>query len=1210
MITIDKFVKRYFIAAASFFVLFVLFAKLHNYSEEKNSIVKKMQEEYNYQHSAFSKTATNIFQALQIDSLLRWDNLSTLINDKNVGCYILKNDSLWFWNKNEISLQNIAWIDDDNTGIYHFEHGWYFGYRKSEQKWKIVLYKIIQYDYSISNQYLQGGEESTGYYETNISFSVDTLATFSTIKNNEGKAVVGIIHTKQTRSRTTTTNVLFYLWLGGWLFIELIVLRLYVILLLRLKIYWRITFVFLDIVFLLLIIGQWFIPDILLNTFWFEYWHPILPFINSRGMVVLFVSMFLIMTFYFGKTIKIPPKQQEIRKIEVFCVSFVQFLLIFFILFVFYRFYGFTLKPHDNAIGFLFRRDIIELYSVSGLVISLFLLQYVLLKALYVNTMQYLSFVFYSLIFSLLFFSFIKLPPLFYVAVFLTQILFLLILKFTARDPNFIFLRYLILTVLMALTFSVIINNRYSILKNEFQLQIVHQLTVNRDKKLERKFYSVAEKIKNDKRISVFIKSKVPEETIKEYLYKSFFEHQFGNYFLQLTICHDSDLLEVNSDGNLVNCKQYFRNIRTEPANKPIDSSLVLIYQEAESRYYLGDIYLGKDSLTSFTLFIEMFSTIVPSGFGYPELLVDNSNQIDLTGYSIAKYHHNQLVYKVGEYDYHGSYSVLQSWPNDHFFYLNKYLHYKLRLNSSDVLVVSRPGRSYAGQIATFSFLFLLFSFLAVLLYIISTGRKQLSLFKYSFRTRLQFFIMGTLMVLFVLMSAISAYYFNDIKKALIVNQLNEKSKSVLTELQDKFTKEEFESISDKDYLQQQLQKFSIIFFTDINIYKRSGELLATSRPKIFEAGLLSNLINPEGYKQIIKNQKIFYLTREQIGKMSYYSAYVPLSFGSDASVAILNLPYFARQTEVLKSFMPLVYNYLNIFVLLGILGTFMALMISKILTRPLTMLQQSLSEIQIDKKNEPLVWNNDDEIGQLISEYNLMVKKIEDSAGLLKRSEREMAWREMAQQVAHEIRNPLTPMKLNIQYLQKVYNESKPDFNEKWKSLSVSLIDQIEALSEVATVFSELATNNLLDKEKIDVIQLVSSAIDTYKNYDKISIEFKSNVQEAFVMARQNELLRVLNNLLKNAVQSILPNEGKIKIEVLLIKDLCQIIISDTGRGIPEEMKERIFQPYFTTKSGGTGVGLAIVKNIITEMGGEINFTSSINRGTRFVLRLKSMQQ
>ena len=1208
MIVNDKYVRRYFLVSVIFFVLFFLLAKFYHHSDKITVEQQKIQIEYFNQNSVFTKTTETIFQALQIDSVLSWENLGSLISDKSIGCYILKGDSLRYWNKNEINLQTATLINEGYTGIYHFEHGWYFCYSNSNNDWRIILFKIIRPDYSISNHYLQNEEEGFSDY-SRIDFTYDTLSTDFKITDASGKAIIGLKKKQAVSENSTTINGLFYLWFAGWLFVELLLLRLHLILAERKKFYFRFIFMLFDVALLMIVIGKWFIPEILQNTFWFEHWHQLLPFIDSRGMSVIFVSMILVLSFYLNRLGYKKHKTHKTNNIEAFLLLTLHFFIVFFLLYVFYRFYGYNLKPHDNAIGFLFRRDIIELYFVSGIVISLYMLQNELVKRMPIGNIHLLLYILYALIFSLVMFLVVKLSILFYVSVFFTVILFLLIIKFTSRDSNFIFLRFLLLTVLMALSFSVIINDRYSTLKEKFHVKIVKDLIVNRDSTLEKRFSETANKIRSDKVIKQFITDAVPDETLKEYLDKTYFEHQFRNYYLQFTICHDSDLLEVNPNGTLVNCKQYFKSIKEEPGNKPIDSSLVVMNQEAESRYYLGEIFLGADSLYSSTLYVEMFSSIVPSGLGYPELLVDNSNQVDLTGYSIAKFHHNQLVYKVGEYDYHGSYSFMQPWPNDQFFYLNKHLHYKLRLNSTDVLVVSRPVRSYAEQTATFSLLFLLFSFLAVLLYFVTTGRKQMKLFKYSFRTRLQFFIMVTLMVLFVLMSAISVYYFKEIEKTFIVNQLNEKSKSVLTELHDKFSSEDFLSKSDIDYLQQQLQKFSIVFFTDINIYDRSGELMATSRPKIFEAGLLSTLINPKGYEQIIIENKIFYLTKEQIGKMVYYSAYVPLSFDIGAPVAILNLPYFARQSEVARSFLPMVFNYLNIFVLLGILGAFMALMIAKILTRPLTMLQRSLSEIQIDKKNEPLVWDNDDEIGHLISEYNLMVKKIEESAGLLKRSERETAWREVAQQVAHEIRNPLTPMKLNIQYLQKVYKESKEDFNQKWNSLSSSLIDQIEALNEVASTFSDLASNNTLDRVKVDVVQLIGSAIDIYKNHDKINIRYKTSVDEAYVMARQNELLRVFNNLIKNAVQSILPGKGEVEITISRKDNIIEIKISDNGRGIPDEMKHRIFQPYFTTKSGGTGVGLAIVKNILTEMGGTIDFTSREDEGTEFILRLKAVE-
>jgi len=212
-----------------------------------------------------------------------------------------------------------------------------------------------------------------------------------------------------------------------------------------------------------------------------------------------------------------------------------------------------------------------------------------------------------------------------------------------------------------------------------------------------------------------------------------------------------------------------------------------------------------------------------------------------------------------------------------------------------------------------------------------------------------------------------------------------------------------------------------------------------------------------------------------------------------------------------------------------------------------------------------------------------------------------------VAQQVAHEIRNPLTPMKLNIQYLQKLYRDSKPDFDEKWKSLSLSLIDQIETLNEVAATFSDLARNSSVKKESVDILPLVISAVELYSNREKVQISINTNLQQALVLARQSELLRVFNNLIKNAVQSVMPHGGKVTITITKDGGYYEVRIEDTGDGIPEDMKDRIFQPYFTTKSGGTGIGLAIVKTIVDEMNGQLSFESQSGKGSVFVVRLKA---
>jgi len=222
----------------------------------------------------------------------------------------------------------------------------------------------------------------------------------------------------------------------------------------------------------------------------------------------------------------------------------------------------------------------------------------------------------------------------------------------------------------------------------------------------------------------------------------------------------------------------------------------------------------------------------------------------------------------------------------------------------------------------------------------------------------------------------------------------------------------------------------------------------------------LSTYINPKAYRAIFFANNLNFITEENIGDLNYYSAYVPLNLNNDAPIGVVNLPYFARQTEFTKSYYVMLSYLINIYVIVGIIGALIAIIFSRYLTRPLVMLQKSLATIRIDKHNEKISWNKNDEIGMLIHEYNRMVDKLEQSADLLKHSERESAWREVARQIAHEIKNPLTPMKLNVQYLKKSFINDDPEFSSKINSISKSLIEQIDTLDNVAEMFFRFLPN------------------------------------------------------------------------------------------------------------------------------------------------------
>ena len=258
------------------------------------------------------------------------------------------------------------------------------------------------------------------------------------------------------------------------------------------------------------------------------------------------------------------------------------------------------------------------------------------------------------------------------------------------------------------------------------------------------------------------------------------------------------------------------------------------------------------------------------------------------------------------------------------------------------------------------------------------------------------------------------------------------------------------------------------------------------------------------------------------------------------------------------------------------LLGMLLMVYLSRLLTRPLQILQHKIISVSIERQNEKIEWGRNDEIGKLIDAYNQMVEKLEESARLLKYSAREKAWREMARQIAHEIRNPLTPMKLNVQYLQKVYAAKDSTFEEKLRAISQSLINQIDTLDDVAGMFSDFSKMNFPTNEKADLMQAIKSTTTLFKKSYDIKIEIDSDREYIPVKTSKQDLLRIFNNLLKNSVQSMEKiSQKEVKIQIICKKDHAELRLTDNGNGISTEDKENIFQPYFTTKSTGTGLGL-----------------------------------
>lgn len=613
----------------------------------------------------------------------------------------------------------------------------------------------------------------------------------------------------------------------------------------------------------------------------------------------------------------------------------------------------------------------------------------------------------------------------------------------------------------------------------------------------------------------------------------------------------------------------------------------------------------------------------------YPDILTDgrvDRQQSDLLAqYSYGFYQDGRLVSQHGKYiypitdeRYPGELRRLSEAGRDAGFG-----HMAYRPNERSLVVLSKPQQDGWIIVASLSFLFLVFLILTMVAYairwiIVTLNNNGFSLrnLKWSisisqnrilYSTRIQMFMVVA--VVLTLMTAGVITYFG-ISRQFKLQQQN----TSLRYVNDVASGLEMRIFSDigQDGTMDTGEYFNAIaesMTADINLFNSSGELIYSTQPKIFDLKLLSRYMDAKAFVQLSKYERSEYISDRRIGKLQYYSVYAPIRNEHYDAIGFLSLPNYGAQKEFDENIGMLLNTLINIYALvILILGLFAVFVANKI-AKPLLLVQRSLAKTTIGKQNEPIFWKRNDEIGSLIKEYNLMIVALEENANRLVRSERESAWREMAKQVAHEIKNPLTPLKLGIQHLERSWKEEDPRFDEKFKRFTTSFIEQIESLSHIASEFSNFAKMPDTKLEKVDVREVLQHAVAVYQSNASTAITLKSqlNGDEILVKGDRDQLLRSFNNLIKNAVEAG-ANKRKSKIDLTVYQvegDQVVVSIRDNGEGIPHDVREKLFQPNFTTKSSGTGLGLAFVKQAIEGMGGTISYETVVGKGTTFYLSI-----
>ncbi|MBS2213170.1 GHKL domain-containing protein [Carboxylicivirga mesophila] len=744
------------------------------------------------------------------------------------------------------------------------------------------------------------------------------------------------------------------------------------------------------------------------------------------------------------------------------------------------------------------------------------------------------------------------------------------------------------------------------------------QLTRESDPIAEMYLSDIEEKLKSDEQlIKLLLDNENNEELINSYLEKNYFYGYWKRYNLEIVVCWESAPLYLESENITTNCYQYFDELITKQG-KPLESCDYFYFLDNDNGQitYFGKIpYLQDDPNKETTLYCEINSTPIFSGLGYPELLQNQSEQINnalYKNYSFAKFIDNKLVKQLGPYRY----SINNTFPQTEsgsklFFHNENTVHLIYQISEDTVLVLSRPEIKIIYLLMSFSVYALLFFLLTAIIFFITRTHKN-SAVNFSIQEKIQITFVSLMVVILLAIGISSVFYSIHQFKQKNNQMLSQRIKSVLQEMEQKIVNEQELDYSMHDYLQYLLQKFSNVFYSDINLYNTNGRLLATSRPEVYQQGLSGQMMNTHAFYQLTNLQKAEYIHEEYIGTLHFTSAYVPIYNYEGNVLAYLNLPYFVGNNELKSEIYSLIVAVINAYLLFVLFAIGVAVFISRRITRPLFLIQDRLAQIRIDKLNQKINYKGNDEIGNLVKEYNRMVDEISESAEKLAKSEREMAWREMAKQIAHEIKNPLTPMKLSVQYLTKAWENNPEDFDSYLERVSKTLIEQIDQLHTIANEFSNFAKMPQAKRTKVDIIEKLINTTALFEKSEP-DMHFSLNIEatKRFVFADPDQLVSIFNNVIKNAVQAIPANrEGIINITATSAESQITIAISDNGKGISNDVMSKIFMPNFTTKSSGMGLGLAIVKNIVVNSGGEIWFKTTEDIGTTFYIQFPAYEE
>ena len=796
-----------------------------------------------------------------------------------------------------------------------------------------------------------------------------------------------------------------------------------------------------------------------------------------------------------------------------------------------------------------------------------------------------------------------------YIGLLFCIILFLKMLSPAVRELygiryNILTTRNLAICALCAATYFSVTSGIIGFRREQDRIAVwANRLSVDRDLGLEIRLKTIEEEIAGDKIISSLSRLNDAEGMILNRISETYLSRIRHDYSLGLKMLrgNDTDLIG------------YYNDIIRSGSPISEGSHFIFVTDGIGHSKYVGIFlfYSADDGLNTMMLEIEPNSS--RDDKGYYSILGEFSTPGDInipSIYSYAKYSDGKLISYKGNYPYPTIFDQTDNLEGNDSVVLRekKQTHFLHNVSDNELIIISRPKRNSMVYFTSFSYLFL--ALMAIMYIFTRAQRKKTTARSNYFKARINTILFVSSTLILASLTVVSVFFVYKRNEENMRNLMSGRITTIQALVGSQAKGAKTYSDLQTPAFRNILENISATTKSDITLYTPEGKVFYSTTPEVFDKMVLGNRIDQDAYHNISHLNQRFFINREKISDYSYWVLYAPIFNNDREIVAIASSPYTEGDYDFRREAFFHAALLINLFLLLLILSLLFSTREVNHLFSPLIEMGKKMNTADIHNL-ETIKYSGEDEISSLVEAYNRMVKELADSTVRLAQAERDKAWSQMARQVAHEIKNPLTPIKLEIQRLIRLKTNGNPKWEEKFDQVSNVILEHIDILTETANEFSTFAKLYSEEPVLIDLDKTLKEQLMIFDNKENIDIQY-IGMEGAMVMAPRPQLIRVFVNLITNAIQAveIAQKEAEetgnepIKGQVLIClrnstKDgYYDVVVDDNGPGVKEENLSKLFTPNFTTKSGGTGLGLAICRNIIEKCDGEITYRKSFGLG------------